>query len=77
MFDWAIHGPPKILNFQGEAKLEQIIAIVTMRSVSGLKLHSIPLGHCRFINRILFSSFNSNDSFSIDFLMVTKLLSVL
>ena len=37
MFDWAIPGPPKILNFQGEAKLEQIIAIVTMRSVSGLK----------------------------------------
>ena len=28
MFDWAIYGPPKILNFQGGAKLEQIIAIV-------------------------------------------------
>ena len=37
MFDWAIYRLPKILNFQGGAKLEQIIAIVTMRSVSGLK----------------------------------------
>ena len=34
MFDWVIYKPPKALNFQSEAKVEQIIAIVTMRSVS-------------------------------------------
>ena len=34
MFDWVIYRPPKILNFQSEAKLEQINAIVTTHSVS-------------------------------------------
>ena len=33
MLNWVIHRPPEILNFQREAKLEQIIAIVTTHSV--------------------------------------------
>ena len=33
MFDWVIYRPPKIFNFQSEAKLEQIILIVTTHSV--------------------------------------------
>ena len=34
MFDWVMLGPRKYLNFQSEAKVEQIIAIVTTCSVS-------------------------------------------
>ena len=33
MFDWVIYRPPKIFKFQSEAKFEQIITIVTTRSV--------------------------------------------
>ena len=34
MFDRVIYMPPKILNFQSEAKRQQIIATVTTCSVS-------------------------------------------
>ena len=44
MFDWVIYRLPKILSFQSEAKLEQVIAIIITHSVFLLNLEkAMPL----------------------------------
>ena len=40
MFDWVIYRPLKILNFQNEAKVEEITAIITTHSISYFKLYN-------------------------------------
>ena len=40
MFDWVIYRPLKILNFQNEAKVEEITAIITRHSISYFKLYN-------------------------------------
>ena len=53
MFNWVIYRPPKVLKFQSLAKLEQIIVIVTTRSVS-----------CYFKNGLSENSILRNSSLS-------------
>lgn len=40
LFDWILKGPLKTLNFQNEAKVEEITAIITTHSISYFKLYN-------------------------------------